>query len=155
MLIKSITTLHKGRSQMKKIVLLLCLGLVLLTACQKTEVKETPKKKACAVNEKKTEQTTSTNTTYPYPQLLPTKNGYYSLLIIDKSEEKSPIEGDKKVLDRVHEILSLSLEQATKVYPKLQIKKDPTYILFDKNGVAHQSTTPKDLLDFLETNKAE
>lgn len=140
---------------MKNIMILICLGLVFLTACQSKEVKETPKKAACKVTDKKTAQTTEANTSFAYPQLLPTKSGVYSLLVVDKSEAKSPIEENKKDLQGVNDILSLTFEQATKIYPNLQIKNDPTYILFDIKGIAHQSTTLDDLTEYLKNNKAK
>jgi hypothetical protein len=140
---------------MKKIIWPICLGLMLLTACQSNQVNEAPKKKAaCTVKQKEPSETTAQNTTFSYPQLLPSKSGYYSLLTVGKLDEKSPIENDKAITKKVNEILSLPLDQAKKIYPKLQIKNDPTFILFDKNGVAHQSTNVKELKLFLENNQA-
>jgi PBP1b-binding outer membrane lipoprotein LpoB len=140
---------------MKKIIWPICLGLILLTGCQSNGVKEAPKKKAaCTVKQKEPSQRTAQNTTFSYPQLLPAKSGHYSLLTVGTLDEKSPIEKDKNITKKVHEILSLPLEQAQKIYPKLQIKNDPTFILFDQNGIAHQATNLNDLKQFLEKNQA-
>lgn len=140
---------------MKKIVWPICLVLVLLTACQSNEVKQPPKKKSCAITQKKPTQTETVSTTFSYPQLLPTKSGHYSLLAVGTMDEKSPIEKNKKVVKGVHEILSLPLDQAKKIYPKLQLSNDPTYILFDKSGIVHQANNIKSLTQFLETNPAK
>lgn len=139
---------------MKNIIWFICLGLVLLTGCQATESKQTEKTKSYATKQDKPKQTAVSNTNFFYPQLLPTKDGYYSLLTAGKLNEKSPIEKDKNITNQVHEILSLPLNQAQKIYPKLQIKNDPTFILFDQNGVAYQSANLETVKQFLKNNQA-
>jgi hypothetical protein len=89
---------------------------------------------------------------FPYPNLLSESDQSYSLLVIGDNE--NPIEENKKITETVNDILSLpELDMAQTAYPKLNIKTEPAYILFDQAGVIHQSKDIKELTKYLEQNK--
>ncbi|MEH7111155.1 hypothetical protein V7124_02120 [Neobacillus niacini] len=134
---------------MKKIVFPMILGLALLVGCQNSEpkAKEVPKQ----TNEENKQAAETTNTNFPYPNLLSEDAQFFSLLVIGEPDQDNPIEKNKKITDKVHDILSLpELEMVKKAYPELNIKSEPAYIVFDQAGVVHQSADLEELTTFLE-----
>ncbi|MDM5327351.1 hypothetical protein [Neobacillus sp. CF12] len=68
-------------------------------------------------------------------------------------DQDAPIENNKKITEKVNDILSLpELEMAQTAYPELKIKAEPAYILFDQAGVIYQSNNLKELTTYLEQN---
>lgn len=134
---------------MKKIVFPMIVGLALLVGCQNSEPKA--KEVTTQKNEENKQAAETTNTTFPYPNLLSEDDQFFSLLVIGEQDPDSPIEKNKKITDKVHDILSLpELEMVKKAYPELNIKSEPAYILFDQAGVVHQSADLEELTTFLE-----
>lgn len=134
---------------MKRIAWTIVFGLILLVGCQNTETKE--ESKPTEQNQQKASTKTETNTTFPYPNLLSDSKKSYSLLVIGDNE--NPIEDNKKIIEKVNDILSLpELEMAQKAYPELKIKTEPAYILFDQAGVVFQGKNLKELTTYLEKN---
>lgn len=128
------------------------LGLALLGGCQDSE----PKAKEPSMQSVQETGETSKGTSFPYPHLLSESNMSYSLLVIGEQDEESPIEKNIKITVHVTDILSLpTLEMAQKAYPKLNISKEPTYLLFDNSSVILQTTDIKELTSFLDKNKAK
>lgn len=141
------TFYNKGRFQMMRMSWPIILGLTLLAGCQNTEPKE-ESKPSTEQTEQKTPKT-DTNTTFPYPNLLSQSEQSYALLVI--GDQDTPIENNKKIAEKVNDILSLpELEMAQTAYPELNIKTEPAYILFDQAGVIHQSKSLKELTTYLE-----
>jgi hypothetical protein len=137
---------------MKKIILPIIAGIIMLTACQNIEPIKVNEDKS-AIN--KPEQTVHSKKSGPfsYPNLLADKDQSYALLTIGEQEDQTPIEDDQKIIKVVTNILSLpSLEMVQKVYPELQLESKTAYILFDKSGVVYQSKTIKELKSFLDKN---
>jgi len=137
---------------MKKIVWTCVMGLTLLVGCQNTEPKvKVETAQATKLNEQK--EATNTDTVFPYPNLLSEGEQSYSLLVIGEQDQDNPIEKNTMITDKVTDILSLpELEMAQKAYPKLNIKTDPAYILFDHAGVIHQTKELNELATYLEQN---
>ncbi|MEH7013519.1 hypothetical protein V7087_22385 [Neobacillus niacini] len=134
---------------MKRIALPIVFGLILLVGCQNIETKE--EAKPTEQNQQKASTKTETNTTFPYPNLLSDSKKSYSLLVIGDNE--NPIEDNKKIIEKVNDILSLpEIEMAQKAYPELNIKTEPAYILFDQAGVVFQGKKLKELTTYLEKN---
>jgi hypothetical protein len=141
---------NKGSFQMKRISWSILLGLTLLVGCQNAETKE-ESKPSTGQTEQKATTITNTNTTFPYPNLLSQSEQSFALLVI--GDQETPIENNKKITDKVHDILSLpELEMAQTAYPELNIKTEPAYILFDQVGVIHQSKDINELTTYLEQN---
>jgi len=133
---------------MKRTALPIVLGLTLLLGCQNTESKEETKPSSEQKHQRSVTKM-ETNTTFPYPNLLSEKEQSYSLLVVGDNE--NPIEKNKKIIGKVNDILSLpELKMVQTAYPELNIKTEPTYILFDHAGVIHQSKDLKELTTFLE-----
>ncbi len=139
---------------MKKMILPLIIGILLLSACQSSESKESEAKQPV----KKAEQTaaaTQTGTAFPYPHLLASEAKTYSLLVIGEPNEQTPIENNEKVIKDVKNILSLpTSEMVQKAYPKLEIESKAAFILFDQKGIAHQSKDLNDLTGYLAEHPA-
>jgi hypothetical protein len=94
------------------------------------------------------------NTTFPYPNLLSETDQSYSLLVIGEQSDDQPIEKNKKVTEKVNDILSLpELEMSQQAYPELNIETEPAFILFDQTGVVYQGETLRELTTFLENNE--
>lgn len=135
---------------MKRISWPVILGLTLLVGCQNAEPKEETKP-STEQKEQKATTNTNTNTTFPYPNLLSQSEQSYALLVI--GDQDAPIENNKKITEKVNDILSLpELEMAQTAYPELKIKAEPAYILFDQAGVIYQSNNLKELTTYLEQN---
>lgn len=135
---------------MKKISLPILLVLTLLVGCQNTEKKEETKS-STEQTEQKAPTSITSSTTFPYPNLLSQSEQSFALLVI--GDQETPIENNKKITDKVHDILSLpELEMAQTAYPELNIKTNPAYILFDQAGVIHQSKDIQELTTYLEQN---
>jgi hypothetical protein len=133
---------------MKRISWPVILGLTLLVGCQNAEPKEETMP-STEQKEQKAATNTNTNSTFPYPNLLSQSKQSFALLVI--GDQDTPIENNKKITDRVDDILSLpELEMAQTAYPELNIKTEPAYILFDQVGVLHQSKDLKELTTYLE-----
>ncbi|MFP7296434.1 hypothetical protein [Neobacillus niacini] len=135
---------------MKRNALPIFIGLTLLAGCQDT----IPNNQTKLSSEQKQTETTNkaeTNSTFPYPNLLSDREDSYSLLAIGDNE--NPIEDNKKITDKVNDILSLpELEMTQEAYPELNIKSAPLYILFDQTGVVYQAKNLKELTTYLEKN---
>lgn len=124
------------------------LGLTLLAGCQNVDPKEETKP-AAVQKEQVTAGNTNANTTFPYPNLLSQSKQSFSLLVI--GDPDNPIETNKKITEKVNDILSLpELNIAQTAYPELDIRTEPAYILFDQAGVIHQSKDIKELKTYLE-----
>jgi hypothetical protein len=135
---------------MKRIYWPVILGLTLLVGCQNAEPKDETKP-STEQKEQKASTNTNTNTTFPYPNLLSQSEQSYALLVI--GDQDTPIENNKKITEKVNDILSLpELAMAQTAYPELNIKTEPAYILFDQVGVIHQSKDLKELTTYLEQN---
>ncbi|MDQ1003236.1 hypothetical protein QFZ28_003636 [Neobacillus niacini] len=135
---------------MKRISWPILLGMTLLVGCQNAETRvET--KLSTEQTEQKAPTSKNTNTTFPYPNLLSKSEQSFALLVV--GDQETPIENDKKITDKVQDILILpELEMAQKAYPVLNIKTEPAYILFDRAGVIHQSKDINELTTYLEQN---
>ncbi|RHW38043.1 hypothetical protein D1B31_14775 [Neobacillus notoginsengisoli] len=93
-------------------------------------------------------------TDFVYPQLLPVERHTYSMLAIGPQSEKNPLETNKQVIQYVNEILSLeNSKQAKIIYPDLELKSDPCYVLFDQKGPVFQSASLEELITFIDANK--
>jgi hypothetical protein len=135
---------------MKKISLPILLGLTLLVGCQNAEKKEETKP-STEQTEQKAPKQTKTNKPFPYPNLLAESEQSFALLVI--GDQDTPIEDNKKITEKVNDILSLpELEMVQNAYPELNIKTEPSYILFDQAGVIHQSKDLDELTTYLEQN---
>jgi hypothetical protein len=138
---------------MKRISWPILVGLTLLVGCQNAESKEVTKP-STEKTEQKAPISTNTSTTFPYPNLLSQNEQSFALLVI--GDQETPIEDNKKITDKVHDILSLpELEMAQTAYPELNIKTEPAYILFDQAGVIHQSKDINELTTYLEQNDSK
>ena len=137
---------------MKKIVWPIIAGMLLLSACQNNEPKTAHESKSITKMPQQTVETKK-DTTFPYQNLLAENNQTYSLLVIGEDEDQSPIEEDQTITKDVTNILSLpTLEVVEKIYPKLPIENKSAYLLFDNNGMVHQSKSLKELKRFLVKN---
>ncbi len=114
-------------------------ALALLTGCQSNDKKASETKHPAAEQEKVVK--TVSASTFPYPNLLALEAQSYSLLVINATDEQAPIEQNQHITEHVKSILSLpTAEMVQKAYPKLELNNDTSYILFDQNGIVHQST---------------
>lgn len=123
-------------------------GFVLIIGCQNRETKEEtqPNKQTILTAEASKEL----NSDFHYPNLLSVDEESYSLLVIGEPDETNPIEEDKNMMRHSVEILSLpTLEMAKKAYPKLAIKNEPAYFLFDYQGLIFQSNNLNEMNSFL------
>ena len=137
---------------MKKMICPIIAGIVLLSACQSSEPNKASEVKSTSERPHQTVEMKKDDT-FPYPNLLAETEQSYSLLVIGKQEEQTPIEDDQKIRKAATDILSLpTLEMVKKIYPKLPIDNQSAYILFDHSGVIHQSKNLKELKSFLEKN---
>lgn len=136
---------------MKKIILPIIAGILLLAACQNSKPKAEEVK---TLSEKPQQQmVTKKDSTFPYPNLLSSNDQTYSLLTIGEQEEQTPIEDDKTISKLKINILSLpKLDLVQKIYPDLAIENNSTYILFDTSGIVYQTKDLKDLKLFLKKN---
>ncbi|WP_043932690.1 hypothetical protein [Bacillus sp. EB01] len=92
-------------------------------------------------------------TDFAYPQLLPQERHTYSMLAVGPQDEKAPLENNKKIIQHVNEILSLpTVKQVKLIYPELDLKSDPSYILFDQKGPVFQSANLEELISFIDSN---
>ncbi len=138
---------------MKRITWPIILGLTLLAGCQNTEPKEETKASS-EQRQQKSSTNMESNTTFPYPNLLSETDQSYSLLVIGEQSDDQPIEKNKKVTEKVNDILSLpELEMSQQAYPELNIETEPAFILFDQTGVVYQGETLRELTTFLENNE--
>jgi len=127
-------------------------GILLLSACQSSEPNKASEVKSTSERPQQTVEMKKDGT-FPYPNLLAETDQSYSLLVIGVQEGQTPIEDDQKVRKAATNILGLpTLEMVEKIYPKLPIEHKSAYILFDNNGVIHQSKNLKELKSFLEKN---
>lgn len=139
---------------MKKLIWSLLIAILIISACQQTEPQASKQNKNSDVKQSKTIEQKNQNQTFAYPNLLAGNGAFYSLLTIGKPDERSPIEKNRKIINHVHDILSLPYAQAKKIYPKLNIDHDPEYFLFDQYGVIFKTNTLNDLAKFLQKNKS-
>jgi hypothetical protein len=124
------------------------LGLTLLAGCQNAEPKE-ESKPSTVQKEEKAPTKTKTNKSFPYPNLLAESEQSFALLVI--GDQDTPLEDNKKITEKVNDILSLpELEMAQTAYPELNIKTEPAYILFDQAAVVFQGKNLKELTTYLE-----
>ncbi|MBT2658271.1 hypothetical protein J7E81_24020 [Bacillus sp. ISL-18] len=142
---------NKGRRQMKKIMITMLTSFILLAGCQSTDTKASEPKQAHPQH--KIAIVTKSAQAFPYPNLLAQDERTYSLLVIGKSKEQTPIEKNQKVTEHVKNILSLpSQELAQKAYPELKISKTVSYILFNHTRIVHQAKNLSELISFLQKN---
>ncbi|MEH7073279.1 hypothetical protein [Neobacillus drentensis] len=137
---------------MKKLVLPLIAGILLLSACQNSEPKKVHESKPTTEKPQQTVESKK-DSNFPYQNLLAENNRSYSVLVIGENEDQSPIEEDQTIIKDVTNILSLpNIATVEKVYPKLPIENKSAYLLFDNNGMVHQSTSLKELKRYLVKN---
>lgn len=140
---------------MKKLIVPLLAGFIILTACQNIEPKTTDAKTKSEEIGQKT-QKDDLNQPFPYPNLLAEDGQTYSLLVVGNQDEGTPVEENQTIRTDVVNILSLpELEMAKKIYPNLHIKKKTAFIIFDNNGVIHESTDIQDLTSYLIEHPAK
>jgi hypothetical protein len=133
---------------MKKISLPILLGLTLLVGCQNAGKKEETKP-STEQTEQKAPKQTKPNKPFPYPNLLAESEQSFALLVI--GDQDTPIEDNKKITEKVNDILSLpEMEIAQTAYPELDIKTEPVYILFNQVGVVFQGKNLEELTTYLE-----
>lgn len=139
---------------MKKIIVTILLGVLLLTACQQGEKKETKVKQTSEKPQQIVENKQAT--TFPYPNLLAEDDKSYSLLMIGEQDKQTPIEKNKKITKEVKYIMFLrTLDEVQKNYPDLHIESGSAYILFNNQAEVHQSKNLKDLTSYLDANSTK
>jgi hypothetical protein len=140
---------------MKKLFVPMLAGFMLLTACQDGEPKTADSKsKSEASEQKKVENDPSKP--FPYPSLLAEDDQTYSLLIIGNQDEGTPVEQNPTITTDVKNILSLpERDMVKKIYPELSIEKKTAFIIFDNNGVVHESPDLKELTSYLTEHPAK
>lgn len=94
------------------------------------------------------------NNTFPHAGFLANK-GEISLLIISKDilgeEFKETLRQQGVKADNIRPILVYnSLEQVQNNYPELEVKKEPTFILFDSSSLIFSTSDEQRLIKFLK-----
>lgn len=140
---------------MKKLIIPMLAGFLLVTACQSKEHKAADTKPKSETSGQKA-QVNDPNEPFPYPTLLAEDDQTYSLLVVGNQEEGTPIEENQTVITDVKNILSLpQLDMAKKIYPNLHLNKKTAFIIFDNNGVVHESADMQDLTSYLTQHPAK
>jgi hypothetical protein len=107
---------------MKKIILQIIAGILLLTACQNSESPQKNEDKSASGKPQQTVQIKNGGP-FPYPNLLADMDQSYALLAIGEQENQTPIEEDREIIKVVTNILSLpTLEMVQKAYPELPLE---------------------------------
>lgn len=95
---------------------------------------------------------------FPYPELLPTQDGKYSVLVIDVQKENNRLE-NPKFLDEAAtkgilsnlRMTSSNNERIKEEYPKLKLESVPVVVIMDKNGVLLKTSDIGEAEKYLNT----
>ncbi|MFY0758649.1 hypothetical protein AB1K32_07185 [Metabacillus dongyingensis] len=84
-----------------------------------------------------------------YPNLLPSEGHKYSLQAVGKKMTFDLLQENN--ITNVGPITNTSsFESLNEQYPKLELKKEPAFIIFDENGLVLKTYDYKEMIDYLQ-----
>ncbi|WP_342605165.1 hypothetical protein [Peribacillus sp. FSL E2-0159] len=84
-----------------------------------------------------------------HPNLLPSEGHRYSLQAVGKEISLDLLE-DNNITNVGPVTNTSSYESLNEQYPKLELKKEPAFILFDENGLVLKTYDYEEMIDFLQ-----
>jgi hypothetical protein len=87
-----------------------------------------------------------------YQRLLASKEGLYSLFVIEQVGSQSSLEIPAHLDQKIRRMeVTVDLEGTREQYPELEIKSAPTYLLFDHEKVVLKTEKKEELIQFLQS----